>query len=233
MAVCTWPAQRLFRRFSYNVCGAPWACGDTEMKEDQSLVLPPGRHYPHLTDGERRKPTKNPRLLTCRLFLPGRGWQGTNGEQQLWGLGPGFVPQLGHFLARRCSHVTNGLCGKRIKGTPHGAVAARGHVRAVPSFGLAPVSRTERAPACLQFSPTCAAPSVFSQLWRRWEVSQELGAQAIPPLLLRSDQADGHIPELSGPGLGMEELARQCGAVHPSLLPQIRGAHQQGRQAQW
>lgn len=85
--------------------------GDAEMKEAQSpirILLPPGQHYPHLTEREvRRKPTKNPHLLNSRLFLPGRDCQGTNGEQQLWGLGPGFVPQLGRFLARRLSHATN------------------------------------------------------------------------------------------------------------------------------
>lgn len=33
--------------------------------------------------------------------------------------------------------------------------------------------------------------------------------------------------------MGLEGLARQGGQSHPPLLPKIRGAHQQGCQAQW
>lgn len=49
----------------------------------------------------------------------------------------------------------------------------------------------------------------------------------------RSDESDGHIPEIRRAIMGVEELARQGGESHPPFFSQICGTLQQGCPAQW
>lgn len=104
----------------------PGPHGDTEMKEAQSpirVLLPPGQHYPHLTDREvRRKPTKNPHLLTSRLFLQGGIARGqTASSSGAWALGL-CLSLAASWLGDAAMPPT--LVWKEGQGTPHGAVAA-------------------------------------------------------------------------------------------------------------
>lgn len=100
------------------------------------------------------------------------GWWG---QQQLWRLGLRIVPQLGHFLAGDPVMSPNRSCGDE-------------HIE---TLRLPEMLSRQPGPGALQDHPFARLTALAA-----WEVGRGRGVQAFKPAPTRSDEPDGHIPQL-------------------------------------